>query len=178
MTELRLLTTAQLTDELVGEIRRLFDAAFEGEFSDADWAHTTGGVHAVVFDDDHVICHGSVVARVLVVGDRPVIAGYVEGVATAPSRQREGHGSRVMRALAEVLAKSFEFGALATGEHDFYERLGWERWLGPTFVSRANGSVVRTEEEDDGIMVLPLGLPEGLDKTVSLTCEERCGDDW
>jgi aminoglycoside 2'-N-acetyltransferase I len=176
--ELRLLATSDLTDDLVIAIRGLMDEAFGGGFSDDDWEHTIGGIHAVVLDGGRVVSHGSVVARTLVIGDRMVRAGYIEGVATAPSRQRQGHGSRVMSALGEVVAREFETGALSTGEHRFYERLGWERWRGPTFVRRADGSVMRTADEDDGIMTFRVGTSHWCDPTLSLTCEERPGDDW
>ena len=59
--------------------------------------------------------------------------------------------------------------------HHFYERLGWQRWLGPTYVRRSDG-VVRTPDEDDGVMVLVTAT--AVDLTAPITCEERPGDDW
>ena len=60
----------------------------------------------------------------------------------------------------------------------FYERLGWERWQGPTYVRTAVGELHRTEEDDDGVMVLRTGPTADLDLTGPLACEERPGDDW
>ena len=80
------------------------------------------------------MAHAAVVERVLEVGGRAVRAGYVEGVATTPTRQGEGLGSLVMQRVGQLLEAEFEVGALSTGRHAFYERLGWERWRGPTFV--------------------------------------------
>ncbi len=68
-------------------------------------------------------------------------------------------------------------GALSTSKQRFYERLGWERWLGPTFVRRGGG-VVRTPDEDDGIMVLRFGASREVDRTAAISCEARSGDDW
>jgi aminoglycoside 2'-N-acetyltransferase I len=155
----------------------LLDAAFDGDFSDDDWRHTVGGSHVVVTDHGGLVAHASVVARRIDVDGRPFSAGYIEGVATAPSRENEGLGSVAMTEAAAVVRRDFELGALSTDRHSFYERLGWERWRGPTFVRRAGG-VVRTENEDDGIMVLRFGPSREVDLTTPISCDERPGDDW
>ena len=127
--------------------------------------------------DEALVAHAAVVERVLEVGGSAVRAGYVEGVATTPTRQGEGLGSLVMQRVGQLLEAAFELGALSTGRHAFYERLGWERWRGPTFV-RHGADIVRTADEDDGIMVLRYGSTSGLDLTLPISCETRPGDDW
>ena len=102
----------------------------------------------------------------------------MEAVATAPDRQGEGHGSLAVGRVTELVRARFELGALGTGRWSFYERLGWERWEGPTYVRTAGGALVRTEEDDDGVMVLRTGPSLDLDLTGPLACEERPGDDW
>ncbi len=57
----------------------------------------------------------------------------------------------------------------------FYERLGWERWLGPTGV-RAEGGVELTPGETVMIQRTP-GTPE-LDAHSLLTVEWRDGQPW
>ena len=37
----------------------------------------------------------------------------------------QGYGTAVMREVGTVVDAAFELGALGTGEHHFYERLGW-----------------------------------------------------
>lgn len=177
MPAIRLLTTAEASEDVLSEVRRLVVQAFEGDFSPEDWEHTVGGWHVLVVDGDVALSHAAVVPRVLHVADRPVRAGYVEGVATAPGRQGEGLGSLAMAAVSELLRREFEMGALSTGRHRFYARLGWERWQGPTFV-RHGSDAVRTAEEDDGIMVLRFGPSKGIDLTAPLSCDGRHGDDW
>ena len=177
MPAVQLLATAEVPADLLTEIRQLLVAAFEGDFSEDDWQHTLGGWHVVVADSGTVVSHAAVVPRDLHVGDRPVRTGYVEGLATATARQRQGLGSLAMAAVGELLRGRFEMGALSTGRHHFDERLGWERWLGPTFV-RHGSQAIRTEEEDDGIMVLRHGPGSGVDLRASLSCESRKGDDW
>jgi aminoglycoside 2'-N-acetyltransferase I len=82
-----------------------------------------------------------------------------------------------MREIDDLIRRHHEMGALSTGEHGFYERLGWERWRGPTFVRR-DGATVRTPDEDDGIMVLRFGPTAAVDLGAALSCEARPGDDW
>ena len=120
--------------------------------------------------DEALVAHAAVVERALDVGGRALRVGYVEGVATTPTRQGEGLGSLVMRRVAQLLEADFELGALSTGRQAFYQRLGWERWQGPTFV-RYGQTVVRTADEDDGIMVLRYGTTSGLDLASSISCE-------
>ncbi len=159
------------------EIRRLLDDAFEGNFSDDDWDHTLGGWHVIVVEGGDVVSHAAVVARVLEVAGRPFAAGYVEGVATAPTRQGEGLGSLAMAGLGQLIRRHFEIGGLSTDRHDFYGRLGWERWQGDTFV-RDGPEAIRTTDEDDGVMVLRFGPSRDVDLTAPITCETRPGDDW
>ena len=159
MADVRVIETAQLTDADRAAIRQLLDEAFDGDFSDDDWAHALGGWHAVIAAEGAgaVLAHASVVERRIAVGARVFRAGYVEAVAVAPAHQRLGLGSAVMTALAEVIDARFELGVLSSGEWGFYERLGWERWRGPTYVRTTTGEQVRTEDDDDGVMVLRTG---------------------
>ena len=53
---------------------------FEGEFTEQDWEHALGGIHALVWDGDALVGHAAVVQRRLLHGGRALRAGYVEGV--------------------------------------------------------------------------------------------------
>ncbi len=170
-------TTPGASIECLVQIRELFFTAFDETFTEQDWEHVLGGWHVVVSDGDVIVAHAAVVERVLEVAGRPFRAGYVEGVATHPARQREGLGSQTMDEVGQLLLSEFEMGALATGVEGFYEGLGWKRWLGPTYV-RYGSDLVRTEEEDGGVMVLPFGPSEGIDLSSPLSCPSRSGDDW
>jgi aminoglycoside 2'-N-acetyltransferase I len=175
--QIRVVTTDEAPVALLVDVRGLLTDAFDGTFSDDDWQHTVGGWHLIGSDAGTVVSHAAVVPRRIDVGDDSFAAGYVEGVATRVDRQRQGLGSMVMTEAASVIRREFELGALSTSRHAFYERLGWEHWRGPTFV-RTGEHLVRTEGEDDGIMVLRFGPSQETDLSAPISCESRSGDDW
>jgi aminoglycoside 2'-N-acetyltransferase I len=171
------MTTAAVPPGTLAAVRRLLHDAFDGTFTDDDWDHALGGWHAVVTDGQEVVAHAAVVPRDLEVGDVRWRCGYVEAVATASHRRGEGLGSQAMGALHGLIRGRFELGVLSTDAHGFYERLGWVRWRGPTYV-REGPRLRRTADEDDGIMVLRVGAASDLDLTSPLACRARPGDDW
>ena len=163
--------------DVLNAIRAFTVAAFDGDFGDEDWAHTFGGARIVALDGDRPVSTAAVVPRVLVVGDASFDTGYVEGVATAPDRAGERLGIRAMTAATGVVRERHHLGGLSTGLQGYYERFGWERWRGPTYVRHPDG-LERTPEEDDGVMVLRFGPSGDVDLTASITCEARPGDAW
>lgn len=178
MTDVLLCASAEISDARLIAIRKMLDEAFEDDFADTDWEHGLGGTHAMVVEGEQVLAHASVVARTITIGTRAARVGYVESVGVAPTRQRQGLGSAVMRAIDEIITEQFELGMLGTGEFNFYERLGWERWHGPTWVLRADGRREPTPDEDGWIMVLRTDRLRDLDTSAPITCEDRAGDCW
>ena len=172
--------TCRRTDDLspheLVALEAFLVVAFDGDFSADDWDHTRGGWHVLAVDGD-LVGHAAVVPRAIEVGGRGWMAGYVESVGTLAARRHEGIGARVMGRVDELLRREFAVGFLSTGVHRFYERLGWERWAGPSFV-REGGRLVRSEHDDDGIMVLRFGPSAGLDVALPISCPGRSGDDW
>lgn len=161
-------------------IRRILRDAFGSSsagFTEDDWEHALGGMHFLLELDGALIGHASVVERTLQVAATPLRTGYVEAVAIAPDRQDAGHGSRLMEAVTSHVRKRFELGALGTGRHRFYERLGWLTWAGPTSVRIGSGTR-RTADEDGDILVLPTPSSPRLDLTAPISCEWRPGDVW
>lgn len=177
MPELRSLSTSDASDGLLAQIRALMDDAFGSEFTEEDWDHTTGGTHFFVQEEGTVVAHASVIERAIEIEGRPFRTGYVEGVASASALQGRGLGSTAMGAATAFIRDRFELGALGTDRHSFYERLGWERWRGPTYVRRGT-EMDRCEEEDDAVMVLRFGPSAGVPLETAISCEERPGEDW
>ncbi|HEY3334937.1 MAG TPA: GNAT family N-acetyltransferase [Candidatus Limnocylindrales bacterium] len=173
----RSLPSAALTDAQLRAIRALMDAAFE-DFTDDDMDHGLGGRHFLLQADGELVAHASVVERALELDGRRLRAGYVEAVAVAPARQRQGLGTEVMVAATGHIRETYELGALGTGEQPFYEPLGWERWAGRSFVRERDGTLRRTADEEPWLMVLRTGPSAALPLTGSLTCEWREGDVW
>ena len=178
---LRRIRTRDLTPAEVAAIRALMLVAFgpddDERFTDDDWDHAVGGVHFVLDLNGELVAHASVVERQLQVDGHPLRTGYVEAVATAPERQGAGLGSHVMADATAYVLDRFELGALGTGHHRFYERLGWRTWTGPSFVRTADG-ISRTAEDDGYIMVLLTPSSPPLELTASISCDWRPGDVW
>lgn len=178
---LRRAPTAELGDDEVAAIRAILWAAFttvDGGMTEDDWDHALGGVHVLAERDGRIVAHAAVVERDIRLDGRSIHTGYVEAVAVDPALQRGGVGSAVMQEVGALIEDRFELGALATGTPEFYGRLGWRRWRGPTSVRTATGEQ-RTPDEDGGIMVLETSrTPRPLDLDGSISCEWRPGDVW
>jgi len=177
MIEVRSAHTADLDAATLGAARALLDAVFEGEMDDHDWEHSLGGVHAVVWEGDDIVGHASVVQRRILHGGRALRAGYVEGVGVRADRRRRGYGAAMMDELERVVRGAYELGALgATDEAArLYAARGWRLWQGRTSALTPTG-IVRTEDEDGSVYVLPVAV--SLDLTGELTCDWREGDVW
>ena len=174
----RRVRTPDLGSGDLAQLLDLFHACWpEGDFSADDIAHAMGGVHWLAEARGRVIGHASVVPRQLEADGIPMSTGYVEAVATAPDWRHRGVASRLMEAVNTHIRETFELGALSTDLHLVYARVGWEAWHGPTFVRRDAGPP-RTEEEDDGVMVLRTPRTPPLTGTEALSCEWRAGDAW
>jgi aminoglycoside 2'-N-acetyltransferase I len=177
---LRQLLTDALTAGELREIRALMDASFgtgEDAFGDHDWAHALGGVHVVADLDGRIVSHASVVERTLEIGERTVRSGYVEAVATVPDHQGQGFGTRVMHRATAYIAATFELGALGTGSHHFYERLGWRTWAGPAYVRTPKGPR-RTPDDEGYILVLRTPTSPRFELSEPISCDWRPGDVW
>jgi aminoglycoside 2'-N-acetyltransferase I len=167
--------TAQLTDAELAAARALMDAAFD-DFTDQDWSHALGGMHALVLDGGRAIAHGALVMRRLLVGGRSLRCGYVEAVAVHPDLARRGLGSVVMASI-ERLAPAYDLLALSSSEAGLplYRARGWELWRGPSSVM-APGGLVRTPDEDGSLFVLLGRTPMDLEDEIA--CDWREGDVW
>ena len=147
------------------------------DFTDHDWEHALGGVHALLWEAGELIGHASVVQRRLLHGGRALRAGYVEGVGVRADRRRRGHGATLMAALERLVRDAYDLGARGASDAaaSFYAARGWQLWRGPTSALTPAG-ITRTPEEDGGIYVLPVAV--ALDLNAELSCDWRNGDVW
>ena len=170
-----------LTPAQVSTIRALLWAAFGDKPDEAmtedDWQHALRGTHFLLEVDAETVAYASVSERTLELDGRQVRTGYVEAVATAVSHQGQGLGPRIMGTVNAYIRERFELGALGTGRHHFYERLGWITWKGPTLVRTPEGPR-RTPDEDGYVLVLSTPTSPELGPAASISCDWRSGDAW
>lgn len=166
--------TGTLTSSERAQTVALCTRAFDKDF---------GALFDVVVDSTHVLArvdamlvgHACWSTRWLQpAGCAPLRTAYVDAVATAPERQNQGIGSRVLRRLAAEI-QGYELGGLSTRRVSFYERLGWERWRGPTAARSATGLVATP---DATVLVLRTARTPPLDLTALLTAERRPYHPW
>jgi aminoglycoside 2'-N-acetyltransferase I len=162
---------------LLEAVRLFVVEAFDRRFSAEDWEHTAGGWRVIAFSGEDPVAHAAVVPRTLRVGERAFEAGYVEGVATRAGQHGRGLGTAVMAEISDLVRRNFELGGLSTSRRSFYQRVGWDPWRGPSFVEH-EGDLIRTPDEDDGIMVLRFGPSADVELDAPIVCQSRPGDDW
>ena len=181
----RLVHTSDLDDETREDARAMVVEAFGsvpgGEFTDADWEHALGGMHAVIGHRGALIGHAAVVQRRLLYGDTALRCGYVEGIAVREDQRGQGLGNALMDAVEQVIRGGYHLGALSASERAraLYAARGWLAWRGPTAVL-APGGMTRTPDADGSLFVLPAALPAAvtLDPAAAITCDWRDGDVW
>jgi aminoglycoside 2'-N-acetyltransferase I len=180
----RLVHTCDLDAETREGARRMVIDAFadgEGDFTETDWDHALGGMHALVTHHGALIAHGAVVQRRLIHRGHALRCGYLEAVAVRQDWRGLGLAMVVMDALEQVIRGAYHLGALsssAAGRH-LYTSRDWQPWRGTTSVLTPNGTV-DTPDDDSSVFVFPVALPAGadLDLTGDITCDWRDGDAW
>jgi aminoglycoside 2'-N-acetyltransferase I len=176
----RLVHTADLDNETRDDARHMVIEAFAGgevDFTDADWEHALGGMHALICHHGALIGHAAVVQRRMLYRNSALRCGYVEGVAVREDWRGQGLAGALMDAIEQVLRGAYQLGALSAsgvGRHVYASR-GWLPWRGPTSVLAASG-VRRTPEDDGSIFVFPVSVE--MDTSEALACDWRDGDVW
>ena len=176
----RLVHTADLDNDTRDDARRMVIDAFDGgeiDFTDADWEHALGGMHALIAHHGALIGHAAVVARHLLYRDSALRCGYVEAVAVHQDWRGQGLAGALMDAVEQVIRGGYQLGALSASEagRPMYTARGWLPWQGPTSVLAPTG-VRRTPDDDASIFVLPVSVE--LDTGDAIACDWRDGDVW
>lgn len=171
--EQRMVHTYELSPAELAGIRALLDTAFDGNFSDDDWDHGLGGLHALVHHGGELVAHGSVVMRRVLHAGRSYRIGYVEAVAVRADLRRRGLGGLVMAALERVIDGAYAFGALSASEKGapLYRARGWQVWGGRIEVLGPDGVTPLPDEEGS---TYGWGQLPGID--APLTFDWRDGD--
>jgi aminoglycoside 2'-N-acetyltransferase I len=173
----RLVHTADLKSDARQRAYEMVNDAFAGEFTDSDWDHALGGMHALIWHHGAIIAHGAVVQRRLLYRGVALRCGYVEAVAVREDWRGQGLAIAILNACEQVIRGGYQLGALSSTDRGrrLYTQRGWLPWQGPTSVLAPTGPT-RTPDDDGSVFVLPVGT--GLDATAALTCDWRQGDVW
>jgi aminoglycoside 2'-N-acetyltransferase I len=177
----RLVHTSDLDDETREDARRMVIEAFGGVFTDTDWEHALGGMHAVICRHGALIAHGAVVQRRLIHRGTALRCGYVEAVAVREDWRGQGLAMAIMDGVEQVIRGAYQLGGLSSsddGRH-LYASRGWLPWTGTSSVLAPTG-LASTPDDTPTLFVLPVDLPDGLelDVTDEITCDWRPGDVW
>jgi aminoglycoside 2'-N-acetyltransferase I len=177
-TSIRVVPSGELSTADWSTLTDLCVAAFNEDWV-GYWESIGPGVHVIAEHGERgIVAHAAIVDRLLYPGDATLRAGYVEAVAVAPDLQRHGLGTEVMEIINRMIDEGYELGALGTGRHGFYARLGWVVWRGPTWVRERDGSLQRSPDEDGDIMVrLTPMTPPDLDLSLPIAVDWRPGEE-
>jgi aminoglycoside 2'-N-acetyltransferase I len=179
VSTLRIVRSGELTPADWAALTDLCVAAFDEPW-DTYWHDIGPGVHVLAEDPERgIVGHAAIVDRLLYPGEGTLRAGYVEAVAVWPDLQGGGVGTQVMGEINGLIDAGYELGALGTGRHSFYRRLGWVVWQGPTWIRNRDGARARSAAEDGDIMVrVTPGTPSDLDLTLPIAVDWRPGEVW
>ena len=153
------------------------------ELCDAAYATPTRRFFEALGPGDHLLgrAGGILVSHLMWItrwlqpdGTSALRTAYVEMVATAPSAERQGFASELLRRFVP-LVQDFDLAALCPATDVVYARLGWRFWRGP-LSTRRNGILIPTPEER--VMILPLAKTPTLDPDLPLSVEWREGEVW
>lgn len=173
----RLVHTADLDSETRASAHRMVTDAYADEFTDTDWEHALGGMHALIWHHGTIIAHGAVVQRRLIYRGTALRCGYVEAVAVREDWRGQGLAIAILDACEQVIRGGYSLGALSSSDRGrrLYLVRGWQPWCGPTSVLAPTGPN-RTPEHDGSVFVLP--VEASLDTSAGLMCDWRDGEVW
>ncbi len=173
----RLVHTADLDSETRQRVCRMVTDAFGEGFTDNDWEHALGGMHALLWRHGAIIAHAAVVQRRLIYRGNALRCGYLEGVAVREDCRGQGLVHALMDGCEQVIRGAYQLGALSSSApaRRVYAARGWSPWRGPTSVLTPTGPM-RTPDDDGTVFVLPVEI--SLDTSAELMCDWRSGDVW
>jgi aminoglycoside 2'-N-acetyltransferase I len=173
----RLVHTADLDGETRQGVYQMVTAAFAGDFTDDDWEHALGGMHALIWRHGAIIAHAAVIQRRLIYRGTALRCGYVEGVAVREDCRGQGLVHALLDGVEQVIRGAYQVGAASSSARArrVYTARGWVPWRGPTSVLAPKGPI-RTPDDDGTVYVLPVAI--SLDTSADLMCDWRAGDVW
>ncbi|MBO1330799.1 GNAT family N-acetyltransferase [Streptomyces sp. VRA16 Mangrove soil] len=168
--------TDQLTPAELAELRAMLVECFGPRYDERSWQHCLGGLHYLLRYEDRLVSHGALVPRRFRQGGQDLDGVYGESMATLPALRHRGLGSVVVSMATAEIRLHHTIGVFAAGKYEFYERLGWRKWRGPTYVETAQGP--RPAAPARGAVMFRLPQHSTIDPDADLTTDWRDGDIW
>ena len=106
----RLVHTADLDSDTRQRICQMVTDAFAGDFTETDWEHALGGMHALIWRHGAIIAHAAVVQRRLVYRGSALRCGYVEGVAVREDCRGQGLVHALLDGVEQVMRGAYQVG--------------------------------------------------------------------
>ena len=185
---IKVIPAQQLTPIDLQSIQALCTRAFEEDVW-CDYDYLKSAFHVIGRVDNKIVSHGLWTDRLLIVdGQAPLKTAYLEYVATEPALQGQGLASQLLRFFIEYIQndsllrtqlhidKPYQIAALAPEDSDFYQRLGWQLWVGDLAIRLEDGQTIATL--DDDVMVYRLACTPIFSVTGALSAESREGEWW
>lgn len=131
------------------QLRALGEAVYgpddQSEPLDMTWASTEVSVIVRREAGGDIAAHAGILARECLVDDRRMRIGGIGGVKSHPELRGTGLGRAAMTKAQELLQDRLkvDFGLLVCPDHvvPFYQRLGWEEFLGDLWVEQRGGRI-------------------------------------
>ena len=168
--------TNQLTTTQLSELRHLLEQTFGPRYDEVAWQHCLGGTHFLLRYNGELVSHVSLVPRLFEQAGRRLNGVYGESMVTIPNLQGKGIGTIIAAMATADILLHYELGAFAASKYHFYERLGWRKWAGPTYVADESGR--RPAAPDRGAVMALIPPGGGIDLSGDLTTDWRPGDIW
>ncbi|MEV7523853.1 GNAT family N-acetyltransferase [Streptomyces sp. NPDC091371] len=168
------------TDEMaageLAELRDMLVDCFSPRYDESAWAHCLGGTHYLLRHRGQLVSHGALIPRHFEQAGRELRGLYGESMATVPNLRGRGLGSIVLAAATADILMHHEIGVFAASKYHFYERLGWLKWPGETYVVAADGR--RPAAPARGAVMYRLPPGSTIDPAGDLAADWRAGDIW
>ncbi|MET7477439.1 GNAT family N-acetyltransferase [Streptomyces sp. NPDC005648] len=168
--------TEELSEKELHELRKMLVEVFGARYDDNAWDHCLGGIHYLLRYGDKLVAHGALVPRYMRQGDRVLRGMYGESMATLDDWCHRGFGSTIVAMATAEIRLNYDIGVFAASKYSFYERLGWDKWRGQTFVETEHG--IEARGPDRGAVMFRLPRHSTVDPDGDLITNLRSGDPW
>jgi aminoglycoside 2'-N-acetyltransferase I len=166
--ELAVKKNRDLSEKELEEIITLCSNAFNEDFRPY-MKDFIGSRHILGYYEDVLVSHVLWLNRWIRIENTPLLkTAFLDAVAVDEKYRKRGYASSTMTRFTEEIT-DYDMAVLTTGSPDFYERLGWQAWLGSVSFQRVDGQI--TSLNNSTLMTLFHPRTPALDVNTPLTVE-------